>query len=57
VFRQGAEFDLSFELRPSKQNPLEILGELQGRGILPGADDDAADPSGRNNDRDGEICG
>jgi hypothetical protein len=52
VFREGAEFELSFELRPSRQHPLEILGELQGRGILPGAET-GAEPSAR----DDEICG
>lgn len=56
VFRQGEEFDLSFELRPSKQNPLEILGELQGRGILPGGESEA-EPAGHNSDNDGEVCG
>jgi hypothetical protein len=35
VFRQGIEFDLSLTLRANNATPLEVLGELQGRGILP----------------------
>ena len=35
VFRQGVEFDITIPLRPATQSPIEILGELQTRGILP----------------------
>jgi S1-C subfamily serine protease len=35
VFRQGVEFDLSLTLRASASTPLEIMGELQQRGIMP----------------------
>jgi hypothetical protein len=35
VFRQGVEFELSLTLRASNATPLEVLGELQARGILP----------------------
>ena len=36
VFRQGEEFELSIPLRPSNKSPLEVLTELQSRGIMPG---------------------
>ena len=36
VFREGAEFDVSIALRASSKSPLEILDELQSRGIMPG---------------------
>jgi S1-C subfamily serine protease len=39
VFRQGNEFELSIPLRASSKSPLEVLGELQSRGIMPGADE------------------
>jgi hypothetical protein len=35
VFRQGVEFDVSLTLRASNLSPLEVMGELQSRGILP----------------------
>jgi hypothetical protein len=35
VFRQGVEFDVSLTLRASSASPLEIIGELQERGIMP----------------------
>jgi len=35
VFRQGAEIDLAFDLRPCHKTPLEVLEELQSRGVLP----------------------
>jgi S1-C subfamily serine protease len=42
IFRQGVEFDLSLTLRASNASPLEIIGELQLRGILPsGASSDS----------------
>ena len=40
VFRQGVELDVSLELRSNSVSPLEVLGELQSRGILPGHPDD-----------------
>jgi hypothetical protein len=42
VFRQGIEFDVPLTLRASTASPLEVLGELQSRGILP----DRADQAG-----------
>lgn len=35
VFREGVEFDVPLTLRPSAAKPLEVLEELQTRGILP----------------------
>jgi S1-C subfamily serine protease len=35
VFREGTEFDVSLTLRASNASPLELLEELQTRGILP----------------------
>jgi S1-C subfamily serine protease len=35
VFREGTEFDVPLTLRPSSASPLEVLAELQTRGILP----------------------
>jgi S1-C subfamily serine protease len=43
VFRQGVEFDVSLTLRASTSSPLEVLGELQSRGVLPRRDDDDSD--------------
>jgi hypothetical protein len=59
VFRQGVEFDMSIELRPNTKNPLEIIGELHSRGVLPGLESESdADVSGHNgSDSDDEICG
>ena len=34
VFRQGTEFEVSIPLRVSKLSPLEVLAELQARGLL-----------------------
>ena len=39
VFREGTEFDVALTLRASKATPLEVLGELQNRGILPSDED------------------
>jgi hypothetical protein len=36
VFRQGIEFDLSLTLRASDATPLEVLAELQVRGVSSG---------------------
>lgn len=43
VFRQGAEFEVSIPLRTTKMTPLDVLDELQTRGIL--SSDASADPS------------
>ena len=40
VFRQGVELDVSLTLRASNASALEVLGELQSRGILPERADD-----------------
>ena len=39
VFRDGTELEVSFALRSNNASPLEVLGELQGRGILPSGDE------------------
>lgn len=39
VFRQGTEFELSIPLRPSHKSALEVLDELQSRGIMPDGDE------------------
>ena len=36
IFRQGVEFDVSLPLRKSTASPMEIVAELQIRGIMPG---------------------
>jgi hypothetical protein len=38
VFRQGVEFDVSLTLRASNRSPLEIIDELQSRGVMPSGD-------------------
>jgi S1-C subfamily serine protease len=38
VFRQGVEFDVTIALRASGRSPLELVGELQDRGIFPGTE-------------------
>jgi S1-C subfamily serine protease len=43
VFRQGVEFDVSLALRVSTASPLEVLGELQMRGIMPSSDGASSD--------------
>jgi S1-C subfamily serine protease len=40
VFRQGAEFDVAIALRASTKSPLQILDELQSRGIMPDGSSD-----------------
>src|SRR5438128_8035025 len=37
LFRQGTEFEVTIALRAATRSPLEVLGELQDRGIMPGA--------------------
>jgi len=39
VFREGTEFEVCLTLRVSKASPLEILDELQSRGILPSGEE------------------
>jgi S1-C subfamily serine protease len=35
VFRDGVEFDVSLALRANPLSPMQVLAELQARGILP----------------------
>jgi S1-C subfamily serine protease len=47
IFRDGGEIELHIELRPSTRTPMEVLGEIIGRGLasgLPEPADAAGDP-------------